>query len=190
MSSPRPTASALRALAGDGGYERGVDYARRGRVAVARWEPATQTLTAEVFGSERAPYRCRIRFDGLRLMSSSCSCPVATACKHVIAAVIVGPAESVEIVTPARTQPAVAPPPPREPWEQFGAFARPVPPPAWRALLNPPGHLPTPSRSRSVSSCACVRIDPSIAGVRPRCRPRRRAISRETTVSCCWSCAR
>jgi len=35
-------------------------------------------------------------------------------------------------------QPALAPPPPREPWEQFGAFARPVPPPAWRALLDPP----------------------------------------------------
>ncbi|QMU98785.1 DEAD/DEAH box helicase [Microbacterium esteraromaticum] len=90
-------------------------------------------------------------------MSSSCSCPVATACKHVIAAVIVGPAESVEIVTPARTQPAVAPPPPREPWEQFGAFARPVPPPAWRALLNPPR---TPADAQPLAVGVELRVRP------------------------------
>ncbi|MEJ6554295.1 DEAD/DEAH box helicase [Microbacterium esteraromaticum] len=138
MSSPRPTATALRALAGDGGYQRGLDYADRGRVVDARWDAASQTLSARVFGSERAPYRCRVRFDGQRIMTISCTCPVASACKHAIAAVLVGAdsdeAARAEPLPPA--VPAVAPPPPREPWEQFGAFARPVPPPAWRALLN------------------------------------------------------
>ena len=138
MSPPRPAVSVLRELAGDGGYQRGVDYARRGRVAAARWDAATQTLDAEVFGSERSPYRCRVRFDGQRIMTTRCSCRVAAACKHVIAAIIVGPDESVELTPSVQPRPVVIPPPPpREPWEQFGAFARPVPPPAWHALLNP-----------------------------------------------------
>lgn len=159
MSPPRPAVSVLRDLAGDGGYQRGLDYARRGRVAVARWDAATQTLAAEVFGSERAPYRCRVRFDGQRIMTTRCSCRVATACKHVIAAIIVGPDESIEITTPAQPQPAVAPPPPREPWEQFGAFARPVPPPAWRALLD--------------SSRTPVDAQPLAVGIELRVRPAR-----------------
>ena len=136
MSPPRPAVSVLRDLAGDGGYQRGLDYARRGRVAVARWDAQTQTLAAEVFGSEREPYRCRVRFDGQRIMTTRCSCRVATACKHVVAAIIVAPDESVEVTTPVQARPVIAPPPPREPWKQFGAFARPVPPPAWRALLD------------------------------------------------------
>ncbi|MEV7620774.1 DEAD/DEAH box helicase [Microbacterium sp. NPDC089321] len=136
MSPPRPAVSVLRDLAGDGGYQRGLDYARRGRVAAARWDAQTQTLAAEVFGSEREPYRCRVRFDGQRIMTTRCSCRVATACKHVVAAIIVAPDESVEVTTPVQARPVIAPPPPREPWEQFGAFARPVPPPAWRALLD------------------------------------------------------
>ncbi|MEV7630837.1 DEAD/DEAH box helicase [Microbacterium sp. NPDC089318] len=138
MSPPRPAVEVLRALAGDGCYQRGLDYARRGRVTLARWDAATQTLTAEVLGSERAPYRCRVRFDGRRIMTSSCSCPVAAACKHVIAALLVGSDGSAEVTSPTPPPPVVAPPPPREPWEQFGAFARPAPPPAWRALLDPP----------------------------------------------------
>ncbi|MGW9626460.1 SNF2-related protein [Microbacterium sp. NPDC055521] len=140
MSSPRPPATVLRALAGDGGYQRGLDYARRGRVADVRWDAASQTLTAGVFGSERAPYRCRVRFDGPRIMTTNCTCPVAAACKHAIAAILIG-ADADETLDSAPERPAAAspaPPPPREPWEQFGAFARPVPPPAWRALLNAP----------------------------------------------------
>lgn len=138
MSSPRPSAAALRDLAGDGGYERGLDYARRGRVVDARWDAAAQTLTAEVLGGEAAPYRCRVRFDGQRIMTTSCTCPVASACKHAIAAIVIGAVsdERLRAEPPSQAMTMPAPPPPREPWEQFGAFARPAPPPAWRALLS------------------------------------------------------
>lgn len=140
MSSPRPSATALRELAGDGGYQRGLDYARRGRVRDARWDAGSQTLVAEVYGSERSPYRCRVRFDGPRIMTTSCTCPVVSACKHAIAAILIG-ADPDETPDQAPLPPADPPrpaPPPREPWEQFGAFARPVPQAAWRALLSAP----------------------------------------------------
>ncbi|SJN22689.1 Probable helicase [Microbacterium esteraromaticum] len=79
----------LRQLAGSGGYQRGVDYADRGFVRLTRWDAAAQTLNAEVDGSGRARYHCRVRFDGARIMNTTCSCPVATACKHLVAAMIV-----------------------------------------------------------------------------------------------------
>ncbi|WP_336645523.1 DEAD/DEAH box helicase [Microbacterium sp. USHLN186] len=145
MSSPRPDTAALRELAGDGGYQRGLDYARQGRVARASWDAAAQALTAEVLGSERAPYRCRVRFDGPRIMTSSCSCPMIAGCKHVVAAVLVGAdagegaAEDVRESDAVRVAPPPPPPPPRDIWEQFGVFARPAPQPAWRALLSAPG---------------------------------------------------
>ncbi|MGF2948027.1 DEAD/DEAH box helicase [Microbacterium alcoholitolerans] len=140
MSSPRPDVRALRALAGDGGYQRGLDYARKGRVTAVRWDAAAQTLTADVFGGQRSPYRCRIRFDGTRVMNASCSCPVASGCKHIVATILIG-AESDAGSAAARAsapQPVAVPsPPPREPWEQFGAFSRPPLPPTWRSILTP-----------------------------------------------------
>lgn len=138
MTSPRLEERALRALAGDGGYRRGLDYARRGQVSKTSWDAATQTLTAHVRGSERSPYRCQVRFDARRVMTTGCSCPVRVACKHVVAAILVGAGTEQQThgTDPApATAPAVSPPP-RASWEQFGAFAQ-ASPPAWRALLNP-----------------------------------------------------
>lgn len=135
MSSPRPDTRALRSLAGDGGYTRGLDYARRGRVGAINWDPVTETLTADVFGGERAPYHCRVRFDGQRIMHSACSCPMITDCKHVIAAILIG-VESDASTRPPAASPEASPPP-RSSWEQFGAFARATPRPAWRTLLDP-----------------------------------------------------
>ncbi|WP_417556317.1 SNF2-related protein [Microbacterium sp.] len=91
MTVPRPSAQQLRRLAGDGGYQRGLDYARRGRVEQTSWDAASETLTAEVYGSEPSPYRCRVRFRGGEILSTSCSCPVQRGCKHVVAAMLVAP---------------------------------------------------------------------------------------------------
>ncbi|MGB3373756.1 MAG: SWIM zinc finger family protein, partial [Microbacterium sp.] len=89
MSIPRPSVQQLRRLAGDGGYQRGLDYARRGYVQRTSWDADSQTLTAEVFGSGAAHYRCRAQFDGGAILSTACSCPVQRACKHVVAAMLI-----------------------------------------------------------------------------------------------------
>ena len=167
MNSPRPDVRALRDLAGHGGYQRGLDYARRGRVAAVRWDAEAQTLTADVFGSEQTPYRCRARFDGARVMHTSCSCPVQAACKHVVAAILIGAAQAASEVGEPPVSTPVAPatppaqvqapsPPPRSSWETFGALARAEPTPAWRAILNPPA---TPG------------VQPLALGIEVRTRP-------------------
>lgn len=92
MSIPRPTAQQLRGLAGDGGYQRGLDCARRGRVLHTSWDADAETLTAEVLGGGHGPYRCRARFRGGEILSTSCTCPVPRGCKHVVAALLVAPA--------------------------------------------------------------------------------------------------
>jgi uncharacterized Zn finger protein len=54
-------------------YRRGEDYYRQGVVlSVVRRGDALQ---AEVAGSDFAPYRVRITFDGDAITSATCSCP-------------------------------------------------------------------------------------------------------------------
>ncbi|WP_193598904.1 DEAD/DEAH box helicase [Microbacterium sp. YJN-G] len=91
MSIPRPSVQQLRTLAGEGGYQRGLDYARRGRVLRTTWDAESETLRADVFGSDQAPYRCRIRFRGREIAGTGCSCPMQRACKHVVAALLIAP---------------------------------------------------------------------------------------------------
>ncbi|MFD5225486.1 SNF2-related protein [Microbacterium sp. NPDC058342] len=91
MSIPRPSAQQLRRLAGDGGYQRGLDYARRGQVQHTSWDAGSETLHAEVYGGDAMPYRCVVRFRGGEILSATCSCPVRTACKHTVAALLVAP---------------------------------------------------------------------------------------------------
>ncbi|MFD5214865.1 SNF2-related protein [Microbacterium sp. NPDC058345] len=88
MTAPRPSPQQLRMLAGDSGYQRGLDYARRGQVLRTAWDPATETLTGEVFGTAHAPYRCRVQFRGGAILSSACTCPMQRACKHVVATML------------------------------------------------------------------------------------------------------
>ncbi|GAA3946539.1 DEAD/DEAH box helicase [Microbacterium soli] len=96
MSIPRPSAQQLRRLAGDGGYQRGLDYARRGRVKHVSWDAVSETLTAEVYGGASTPYLCRAQFRGGQILSTSCTCPVPGACKHLVAAMLVAPAREAE----------------------------------------------------------------------------------------------
>ena len=49
-------------------------------------DPASGTVRAKVTGTSRAPYQVELRFRSGSAITSSCSCPVATRCKHVAAA--------------------------------------------------------------------------------------------------------
>ncbi|WP_309129264.1 DEAD/DEAH box helicase [Microbacterium sp.] len=104
MTAPRPSAQQLRTLAGENAYQRGLDYARQDRVLRCSWDDGSETLTAEVFGGAPAPYRCRVRFRGGAILDSICSCPVQRACKHVVAALLVGPQAAAVGSSRVRTQ--------------------------------------------------------------------------------------
>ncbi|HZF31754.1 MAG TPA: SWIM zinc finger family protein [Gammaproteobacteria bacterium] len=73
----------LRDLAGDRSFERGADYARRGRVRLEQNDE--RRLRAEVHGQQR--YRVEIDAGGDEL-AWMCNCPVGEFCKHLVAAAI------------------------------------------------------------------------------------------------------
>ncbi|WP_438354213.1 SNF2-related protein [Microbacterium sp. CJ88] len=80
-------------LVGALSFGRGRAYAADGRVRDLRWQPAEQTLTAVVQGSEPSPYRVRIVLaDAVTsrpiVRSAVCGCPVAINCKHAAAVLI------------------------------------------------------------------------------------------------------
>ncbi|WP_309064258.1 DEAD/DEAH box helicase [Microbacterium sp.] len=100
MTPLRPGIRTLRQLAGDGGYERGADYARRGRVLTTEWDAAAQLLLGEVQGAEPEPYWCSIRFRDGDIVGTACSCPMQYACKHIVATLLVGTAEEPEPAPP------------------------------------------------------------------------------------------
>ncbi|GBQ24925.1 DNA/RNA helicase superfamily II [Gluconacetobacter sacchari DSM 12717] len=63
----------------------GLAYARQGRVSALKANLADGTITARVAGSARTPYDVSIRFTGRETITSKCSCPIGTGCKHVAA---------------------------------------------------------------------------------------------------------
>lgn len=68
-----------------GTYQRGADYARKGKVRGLRWDG--DRLIGEVEGSGGEHYRQTIRFahrGGIDI-EGSCSCPMSYNCKHVVA---------------------------------------------------------------------------------------------------------
>ena len=72
-----------------GTYQRGQDYARKGKVLAAHWE--NDKLIGEVDGSGAERYRQTIRVghksQGIAIQGS-CSCPVSYNCKHVVAVLL------------------------------------------------------------------------------------------------------
>jgi len=75
--------------------ERGLDYARRGRVRKTQWTElagGAARLEAEVLGSEPRAYRVAVEIGAVhgrhRHIESSCTCPVGYNCKHGAAALI------------------------------------------------------------------------------------------------------
>ncbi|UJP11007.1 SWIM zinc finger family protein [Microbacterium sp. KUDC0406] len=103
---------------GSATLQRARDYARTGMVLSTRWDADSSVLKATVKGSSIGDYACVIRVDAgaevPRILSSRCTCPMASACKHVAAAVLRADRE-------ARAREAiVAPEQPRlEPWRRL-----------------------------------------------------------------------
>ncbi|MFE6733560.1 SNF2-related protein [Microbacterium sp. NPDC057650] len=98
--------------------QRARDYLRTGMVLSTRWDEESSVLTATVRGSSIGDYACVIRVDATaevpRIMSSRCTCPMASACKHVAAAVLKADRDTV-------VRAAVAAPeqPKTEPWRRL-----------------------------------------------------------------------
>lgn len=91
VTAPFVDVEEIRARAPGGGYERGVAYFRDGAVRELVWDAPSGILRADVRGGAD-DYRCVIRLDPARrdgiVMSATCTCPVPTDCKHIIAALL------------------------------------------------------------------------------------------------------
>lgn len=112
MPAPYVDPSVIRRLTDDGGYGRGVSYQRSGMVTRTSWDEAERVLTSVVAGSADNAYRCAIRFSAAGITTTvattSCTCPVPQACKHVVATLLVSNDDAVltEPVALARPAPA------------------------------------------------------------------------------------
>ncbi|MCS3842533.1 DEAD/DEAH box helicase [Microbacterium sp. AK031] len=118
MPAPYVDPVAIRRLTDDGGYRRGTSYQRSGMVTRTSWDDAEHVLTSVVAGSAEHTYRCAIRFSAAgvtaTVASTSCSCPVPQACKHVVATLLVSNDDAVMAAAVAPDRPS---------------------PPAWRILV-------------------------------------------------------
>ncbi|MGB4136183.1 MAG: SWIM zinc finger family protein, partial [Microbacterium sp.] len=126
MAIPHLDEYAIRRHVGAGAYQRGVEYARLGMVVDVRWDADARILRSSVRGSGPTGYDCSITVDLSgripRILSSRCTCPMRSACKHVVATALSGGEE------PA--SPTPAPPPP---WQRLLAASA-APPPVTTAL--------------------------------------------------------
>jgi hypothetical protein len=116
-----------------GGYTRGLAYFREGNVLDLIWHEDRQELEAYVKGSAGAQYVSEVTFISSsgkrRVRSTRCTCPVGTACKHVVAALLAsnvheynqqtGGASSVQVAA----DPAPAPAPAAPSWRALAATA-------------------------------------------------------------------
>jgi hypothetical protein len=83
-----PDELAIRALGSRESFERGHDYWRRG--AVANLVQRGEELTADVQGSDLAPYHVQIRLQDGTIKEAHCTCPYdwGGCCKHVMATLL------------------------------------------------------------------------------------------------------
>lgn len=95
MSAPHIDESALQQLTDRGSFDRGRGYFHGEMVAALTWRAESSTLAATVHGSSAALYHCTVRLDpaSARIMTTTCSCPVPHACKHVVAVVLASNAQ-------------------------------------------------------------------------------------------------
>ena len=92
MPAPHVDLRDLMQLTDAGGYARGLAYFRDGRVTDLVWHEDRQELEAHVDGSGGAQYLTEVVFVSSggkgRVRATRCSCPVRTACKHAVAAIL------------------------------------------------------------------------------------------------------
>lgn len=132
MPAPHVNPDAIRRTAEGWGFERGLEYFRDGAVIAVRWEPGEHAILARVSGSGSQVYHCTITLDAARtsqpIMRTTCSCPLRSGCKHVVASLFASNA----MTTPTE---AVASPPARPTAKGMTAARL---PPSWRSLLSTP----------------------------------------------------
>ncbi|MET0672729.1 MAG: DEAD/DEAH box helicase [Microbacterium pygmaeum] len=134
MVTPHVNVDAIRRAADGGGFERGLAYFRRGAVQAVRWEPERSEILSRVSGSDAHSYTCSIRLDLARtaqpILLTTCSCPLRTGCKHVVASLLAcnAVAESETRSRSALTAGDAA--------ARSHSPARPTAP-AWRSLVEP-----------------------------------------------------
>ncbi|MDR1512421.1 MAG: hypothetical protein LBS56_02905, partial [Propionibacteriaceae bacterium] len=131
------------AVNGRDAHNRGVVYARQGRVVNLSWDPRIERLSAMVRGSR--PYKTTVQLVGSRALWkaawSSCSCPMMSRCKHVAALLVTAMRGDFEVFgSPASGGPAADPGAASDPGPAVGRAAAPVvaqPPPqaAWRGTV-------------------------------------------------------
>ncbi|GAT73179.1 superfamily II DNA/RNA helicase, SNF2 family [Microbacterium sp. HM58-2] len=131
MPAPHVDLRDLLQITDAGGYSRGLAYFREGHVLDLIWHEDRQELEAYVQGSRGAQYLAEVGFvssnGGRHVRSTRCSCPVRSACKHVVAALLASNVHEYAQQPGARTSdhaPAPATP------------ATPAPGPSWRALID------------------------------------------------------
>jgi superfamily II DNA or RNA helicase len=84
MTPPLPPETAIRRVVGTAAFERGRPYAATGRVSGLR--VADDRIVGQVRGTGLAPYQVVVTYgEDPALLRGTCSCPVATNCKHVAA---------------------------------------------------------------------------------------------------------
>ncbi|HEY8721404.1 DEAD/DEAH box helicase [Pengzhenrongella sp.] len=120
--------SEIRRVVGGGAYTRGLGYANNGHVLARRWDGKASTLRGTVSGSGGSTYSTSVRMQPtaagpMRLLDSSCDCPVESGCKHAAALLLHG-----------RT--AAAPAGPRPALNRRTTPPTPPAPPAWQRALD------------------------------------------------------
>lgn len=85
---PPLTENDIRARASQQSWVRGQEYFESSSVSAAVWRGSQ--LTAEVQGSEYAPYLVQVQFDGQAIHHAVCTCPYNWGgdCKHIVAALL------------------------------------------------------------------------------------------------------
>ncbi len=144
MLAPHVNPDAIRRAAEGWGFERGLEYFRDGAVIAVRWEPAEHAVLARVSGSGSQVYYCTISLDVARtsqpIMRTTCSCPMRSGCKHVVASLFASNAATVA----AGGTGAPTPAPPTT--ATSAATPRRAPtPPSWRSLLATPADAIAPT---------------------------------------------
>ena len=133
MPAPHVDLRDLMQITNAGGYTRGLAYFREGNVLDLIWHEDRQELEAYVKGSGGAQYLSEITFISSsgkrRVRSTRCTCPVGSACKHVVAALLASNVHEYNQQTGASSiaqtsEPAVPPPAPAAPsWRALTAAA-------------------------------------------------------------------
>ena len=120
MPAPLIDPCDIRRLVDNGTYQRGTTYFHAGAVRSLTWDAGDSVLDSVVDGSGHHVYRCRIRLGhterGRHITATSCTCPVQSGCKHVVATLLAG--------------------------EKLGEGREAAAPASWRALFAPAGEQP------------------------------------------------